>query len=173
MLPCCRARGSSWSQRCCWQPVAAADSVDAPTQQQRLLHCVELRQRRSGCGHHHPRIPGLAASAPITTFFAGFSPGALTGDPAVTPTPQLAAAAELQRLDTRAVAATRIEDPGVHTSATIDCVSCHLAQSLRTPALPIDIHMFSYQGSTSSIQPRTVQETAASVALANALLAAR
>lgn len=89
------------------------------------------------------------------------------------PTPQLAPDDDLQRVATRAGAAARIEDPAVHTSATIDCVSCHLAQSLRSPSRPVDVHMFGYQGSTPSIQPRTLRETAASLALVNALLAAR
>jgi hypothetical protein len=118
-------------------------------------------------------IAGLPAGAPMISFFAGFSPGALTGDPAVTPVPQHAAADDLERPRARPQAAARIEDPAIHTSATIDCVSCHLARSLLTPARPIDVHMFGYQGTTPSIQPRTVHETAASLVLVNTLLAAR
>ncbi len=41
------------------------------------------------------------------------------------------------------------------------------------PARPVDVHMFGYQGTTPSIQPRTLRETAASLALVNGLLAAR
>ena len=115
-------------------------------------------------------IPGLPAGAPMISFFAGFTPGALTGEPAVTPAPQVAADDDLQSSATRDGAAARIEDPTIHTSATIDCISCHLARSLRSPESPVDVHMFGYQGTTPSIQPRTVRETAASLAVVNAML---
>jgi hypothetical protein len=118
-------------------------------------------------------IPGLPAGAPMISFFAGFSPGELTGDPAVTPAPRRAAVDDLEHPGTRPRAVARIEDPGIHTSATIDCVGCHLARSLLTPAPPVTVHMFGYQGANASIQPRTVHETAASVVLINTLLGAR
>lgn len=118
-------------------------------------------------------IHGLPAGAPMISFFAGFSPGEVTGEPAFTPAPQVAVDDDLEHLGTRAGAAARIEDPAVHTSATIDCVSCHLARSLRSPTRPINVHMFGYQGTTPSIQPRTLHETAASLVLVNTLLAAR
>jgi hypothetical protein len=118
-------------------------------------------------------IPGLPAGAPMISFFAGFSPGELTGQPAVTPAPQLAAGDDVQRLATRDRVAARIEDPAIHTSATIDCVSCHVARSLCNPARSVGVHMFAYQGTTPSIQPRARREIAASLDLVNALLAAR
>ena len=111
-------------------------------------------------------IPGLP-DARLEAFFAGFTPGALTGDPAITPRPQLATEDDLFVLadpepERARRAIDRIENPTIHTANTIDCASCHLAASFRamtgSAGGKVNVHMFGYAGRTPSIQPRTIRE---------------
>jgi hypothetical protein len=90
-------------------------------------------------------IPTVPPGTTTVAFFAGFSPGTLTGQPAFTPATAAAAIDDLQLLGdvqraARASAADRqraydaslrIEDPTLHSPNTIDCASCHLAQAVR------------------------------------------
>jgi hypothetical protein len=92
------------------------------------------------------KIPTVPAGTTTVAFFAGFSSGQLTGQPAFTPATEAAAIDDLQLLGDvhRAALASaadrqraydaslRIEDPAVHSPDTIDCASCHLAQAVRT-----------------------------------------
>jgi hypothetical protein len=91
------------------------------------------------------KIPTVPAGTTTVAFFAGFSSGQLTGQPAFTPATEAAAIDDLQLLGdvhraARASAADRqraydaslrIEDPALHSPNTIDCASCHLAQAVR------------------------------------------
>lgn len=91
------------------------------------------------------KIPTLPPGTTTVTFFAGFSPGTLTGQPAFTPATDAPALDNLQLLGDvhraslaspadrqRAFdASLRIEDPSLHSPDTIDCASCHLAQPVR------------------------------------------
>jgi hypothetical protein len=90
-------------------------------------------------------IPTVPPGTTTVAFFAGFSPGTLTGEPAFTPATEAAPIDDLQLLGdvhraARASAADRqraydaslrIEDPRLHSPNTIDCASCHLAQAVR------------------------------------------
>ena len=102
-----------------------------------------------------PRLPG----ARVEGFFAGFTPRVV--EATFAPAPTLAPADDLRLAR---AAATRIEAPHLHDASTIDCASCHAAQTLRTGATEVDMHMFGYRGATPSIQQRTNNEVAASLA---------
>ena len=164
------------------------------------------------------KIPTLPASDDThVAFFAGFTPGQLSGDPAFVPVSKAPPQDNMQDLGNQLRAAAagpegrarafnallRIEHPDLHTPDTVDCASCHAVEPVRrligaklypndlaasrggfTPdaqwvpaadvaqAAPADssinVHMFSYKGSTPSIHKRTINESAAIVAHLNA-----
>jgi hypothetical protein len=125
-----------------------------------------------------PTLPG----ARVEAFFAGFSAGVLGGEPAFTPAvmnvaPQddlrlltnrdrasSASAAERQRA---LEAAARLEEPTLHSSGTIDCVSCHIAETVRAFGGEVNVHMLGYQRDVASIQRRTIREVEVTVAFLN------
>jgi len=92
------------------------------------------------------KIPTLPASDDThVAFFAGFTPGQLSGDPAFVPVSKAPAQDNMQDLGNqqRANAATpesrarafnallRIEHPDLHTPDTVDCASCHAVEPVR------------------------------------------
>jgi hypothetical protein len=120
-------------------------------------------------------IPTVPAGTTTVAFFAGFSPGQLTGQPAFTPATEAAAADDLQLLGdvhraARAPAADRqrafdatfrIEDPALHSPNTIDCASCHLAQAVRVMVGEAAFHL---AGSAPELQGEAAQRPASAPA---------
>lgn len=129
-------------------------------------------------------IPTLPPNTTTVAFFRGFVKNALDGNfepPTSSPdNEQLFASnadakrASVAQRQAAFQALEDIEDPTKNSPNTIDCASCHAAQPLRTivasqfglaKAAPnlddVDVHMFSYKGTTPSIHQRTISETTA------------
>ena len=128
-------------------------------------------------------IPTLPTDTHLEAFFAGFVEGELTGELPFTPaSTTLGANDDLRLLASRdqlarataadrqraVTAATRIEDPAVHSADTIDCASCHVAHLVQARGA-LNLHMFSYDHGHASIQPRAVHEVDATVAALNTI----
>lgn len=92
------------------------------------------------------KIPTLPASDDThVAFFAGFTPGQLSGDPAFVPVSKAPAQDNMQDLGNQQRAAAagpqgrarafnallRIEHPDLHTPDTVDCASCHAVEPVR------------------------------------------
>lgn len=185
--------------------VARLSTVARPAKLDRLTFFVRTAARAStwtfgafdGPGLSRLTIAGTSATEITLTASAGEGPTGIrtpatttADDPMLLANVGLATAATPEAREKAFAAALRVEHPGRHTPDTVDCVSCHVAETARrigearfglsakghvdafvgpgdtgkvgTPAVPSleNVHAFGYLGREIGISQRTAFESA-------------